>query len=214
MGVFDSFPPIVIGMCLILATVSVFVHAGWCVRDEVRRLRRVETKLSQDEAGSQEGGPEASNNTGDDVHGLGEQHSETQMMSLSDAEAPTDGFVHRQGGDLRAIAPASKETTASPTTLQVRDVELVSAGSLLDVGGMLCGGIEPLPGDAKSAHVSDAGTTVLLQRIGALVEELATKHAMKYTDGTALAEQIYGVVAKELAVAKAKKEATDKAEAS
>ena len=37
---FDAFPPIVIGICLILAMVAVFVHAGWCVRNEFQRHNR------------------------------------------------------------------------------------------------------------------------------------------------------------------------------
>ena len=48
MGVFSAFPPITIGLCLVLVTVSVFLHAGWCVRDEVRSLSRGDEPKPED----------------------------------------------------------------------------------------------------------------------------------------------------------------------
>ena len=48
MGVFGAFPPITIGLCLVLVTVSVFLHAGWCVRDEVRSLSRGDAPKPED----------------------------------------------------------------------------------------------------------------------------------------------------------------------
>ena len=211
MGVFESFPPIAIGVCLILATASVFAHAGWCVHDEVGRLRRVETELSQDEAEAQGGTAEASNDNG--IHGSDEEYSETHMLPLSTVEAtqesvsPADIVVHEQGGGSPAIDAASKEMTASSVSSSQAwdmDAELMAAA--------LCGGVEPLPEDTKRApHISDASTTALVQRMSALAEKLATNDAMQYADRTALAVHICGV-AKELAAVKAK-EATDKAEA-
>ena len=174
MGVFDSFPPIAIGVCLILATASVFVHAGWCMRTEVRRLRRAETELSQDEAGPQEDDAEASN--ADDVQGSDERRSETQMLSLSITEAtmetPEDGLgenasvgaasielveVNRGGGEPPAAVIAS-DTTPSGSSWNAEFLMCASSDSQIAGGGTDAAALEHrIHGLAKQLATKDKG---------------------------------------------------------